>query len=80
MSQSLAGTPGILGNYLWNEQNMEGGDLSPKLRGPRGANSTEAAGFLEGQRSRLGPEQLAWWCPNQKMSSIKTACESQACV
>lgn len=80
MSQSLAGTPGILGNYLWNEQNMEGGDLSPKLRGRRGVNSTKAAGFLEGQTSRLGPEQLAWWHPNQKMSSIKPACESQACV
>lgn len=58
MSQSLVGTPGILSNYLWNEQNMEGGDLSPKLRGPRGVNSTTAAGFLEGQTA--GWDQSNW--------------------
>ena len=48
----------MLGNDLWNEQNMEGGDLSPKLRGPRGVNSTKAAAFLKDQTT--GCDQSSW--------------------
>lgn len=58
MSQSLVGTPGTLGNDLWNEQKIEGGDLSPKLRGPQGVNSTKAAAFLKDQTT--GCDQSSW--------------------
>lgn len=45
-------TPGMLGNDVWNEQNVEGGNVLLNLRGLWGVNSTNAADFLKDQNKQ----------------------------